>query len=155
MLVTIIGSCRFRKGRPPSSPSFYQRDFPLASGSDNCGSTTIVFCLTDGSRLCIESVPIRHWPNGAVHRYFSSGEKEVANIMKIGLVSFYKPGHFNPMSAVARQLQARNHDVVMLSLPSWSLVPPSNPKFQRERQIQTSAPVAEMVRLTVVSQYEP
>jgi UDP:flavonoid glycosyltransferase YjiC (YdhE family) len=37
--------------------------------------------------------------------------------MKIGFVSLYGPGHFNPMSALARQLQSRNHDVVMLSLP--------------------------------------
>jgi zeaxanthin glucosyltransferase len=36
--------------------------------------------------------------------------------MKIGFVSLYGPGHFNPMSAVARQLQSRNHDVVMVSL---------------------------------------
>jgi zeaxanthin glucosyltransferase len=37
--------------------------------------------------------------------------------MKIGFVSFPVPGHFNPMSALARQLQSRNHDVVMFSLP--------------------------------------
>jgi zeaxanthin glucosyltransferase len=37
--------------------------------------------------------------------------------MKIGLISLSVPGHFNPMSAVARQLQSRNHDVVVLSLP--------------------------------------
>jgi zeaxanthin glucosyltransferase len=36
--------------------------------------------------------------------------------MKIGFVSLPVPGHFNPMSAVARQLQSRNRDVVMLSL---------------------------------------
>ena len=36
--------------------------------------------------------------------------------MKIGFISPCVPGHFNPMSAVARQLQSRNHDVVMLSL---------------------------------------
>jgi zeaxanthin glucosyltransferase len=36
--------------------------------------------------------------------------------MKIRFVGLYGPGHFNPMSAVARQLQSRNHDVVMLSL---------------------------------------
>jgi zeaxanthin glucosyltransferase len=47
----------------------------------------------------------------------SSGEKEVANLMKIGFVSLYSPGHVNPMSAVARQLQSRNHDVVLISLP--------------------------------------
>src|SRR5258705_10723518 len=37
--------------------------------------------------------------------------------MKIGFISFAIPGHFNPMSALARQLQSRNHDVVMFSLP--------------------------------------
>jgi zeaxanthin glucosyltransferase len=37
--------------------------------------------------------------------------------MKIGFISLAVPGHFNPMSALARQLQARNHDVVMVSLP--------------------------------------
>jgi zeaxanthin glucosyltransferase len=37
--------------------------------------------------------------------------------MKIGFISPPAPGHFNPMSAVARELQSRNHDVVMLSLP--------------------------------------
>jgi zeaxanthin glucosyltransferase len=36
--------------------------------------------------------------------------------MKVGFISLPVPGHFNPMSAVARQLQSRNHDVVMLSL---------------------------------------
>jgi zeaxanthin glucosyltransferase len=36
--------------------------------------------------------------------------------MKIGFISLFVSGHFNPMSAVARQLQSRNHDVVMLSL---------------------------------------
>src|SRR5258708_11234572 len=36
--------------------------------------------------------------------------------MKIGFVSFPGPGHFNPMSALARQLQSGNHDVVMFSL---------------------------------------
>jgi zeaxanthin glucosyltransferase len=37
--------------------------------------------------------------------------------MKIGFISLSVPGHFNPMSAVARQLQSRNHDIVVLSLP--------------------------------------
>jgi zeaxanthin glucosyltransferase len=37
--------------------------------------------------------------------------------MKIGFLSLPVPGHFNPMSALARQLQSRNHDVVVLSLP--------------------------------------
>ena len=33
--------------------------------------------------------------------------------MKIGFVSLPAAGHFNPMSAVARQLQARHHEVVI------------------------------------------
>jgi zeaxanthin glucosyltransferase len=37
--------------------------------------------------------------------------------MKIGFISLAISGHFNPMSALARQLQSRNQDVVMLSLP--------------------------------------
>jgi zeaxanthin glucosyltransferase len=37
--------------------------------------------------------------------------------MKIGFISLSVLGHFNPMSAVARQLQSRNHDVVVFSLP--------------------------------------
>ena len=41
--------------------------------------------------------------------------------MKVGFISLSVPGHFNPMSAVARQLQSRNHDVVVLSLPVMEL----------------------------------
>jgi zeaxanthin glucosyltransferase len=41
--------------------------------------------------------------------------------MKIGFISLSVPGHFNPMSAVARQLQSRNHDVVVFSLPVMEL----------------------------------
>jgi zeaxanthin glucosyltransferase len=41
----------------------------------------------------------------------------IDNIMKIGFVCIAVPGHFNPMSEMARQLQARNHDVVLLSHP--------------------------------------
>jgi hypothetical protein len=41
--------------------------------------------------------------------------------MKVGFISLSVPGHFHPMSAVARQLQSRNHDVVVLSLPVMEL----------------------------------
>ena len=34
--------------------------------------------------------------------------------MKLGFICLDLPGHFNPMSALARQLQARNHEVVFL-----------------------------------------
>jgi zeaxanthin glucosyltransferase len=37
--------------------------------------------------------------------------------MKIGFICIYGPGHLNPMTALARQLQARNHDVVFLYSP--------------------------------------
>ena len=37
--------------------------------------------------------------------------------MKIGFIGLAGTGHLNPMSALARQLQSRNHDVVMFSLP--------------------------------------
>jgi zeaxanthin glucosyltransferase len=38
--------------------------------------------------------------------------------VKIGFICPPALGHFNPMSALARQLQSRNHDVVMISLPA-------------------------------------
>jgi hypothetical protein len=34
--------------------------------------------------------------------------------MKLGFICLDLPGHLNPMSALARQLQARNHEVVFL-----------------------------------------
>jgi zeaxanthin glucosyltransferase len=34
--------------------------------------------------------------------------------MKLGFICFNVPGHLNPMTALARQLQARGHDVVFL-----------------------------------------
>ena len=37
--------------------------------------------------------------------------------MKIGFIGLPNPGHLNPMSALARQLQSHNHDVVMFSPP--------------------------------------
>jgi zeaxanthin glucosyltransferase len=34
--------------------------------------------------------------------------------MKVGFICLDLPGHLNPMSSLARQLQARNHEVVLL-----------------------------------------
>jgi UDP:flavonoid glycosyltransferase YjiC (YdhE family) len=34
--------------------------------------------------------------------------------MKIGFICPTVPGHLNPMTALARHLQARNHEVVFL-----------------------------------------
>jgi UDP:flavonoid glycosyltransferase YjiC (YdhE family) len=33
--------------------------------------------------------------------------------MKVGFICINLPGHLNPMTALARQLQARNHEVVV------------------------------------------
>ena len=38
--------------------------------------------------------------------------------MKIGFICLNLPGHLNPMTAVAHQLQTRGHDVVFLYLPN-------------------------------------
>jgi UDP:flavonoid glycosyltransferase YjiC (YdhE family) len=37
--------------------------------------------------------------------------------MRIAFVALSAPGHLNPTTALARQLQLRNHDVVLISLP--------------------------------------
>jgi MGT family glycosyltransferase len=37
--------------------------------------------------------------------------------MRIAFVAFSAPGHVNPTTALARQLQSRNHEVVLISLP--------------------------------------
>jgi zeaxanthin glucosyltransferase len=37
--------------------------------------------------------------------------------MKIGFIGLPSPGHLNPMIALARQVQSRNHDVVVFSPP--------------------------------------
>ena len=36
--------------------------------------------------------------------------------MRIGFLSLPVPGHLNPMTALARKLQSRGHDVVFMSL---------------------------------------
>jgi hypothetical protein len=43
--------------------------------------------------------------------------------MKIGFICPNLPGHINPMTALARHLQARNHEVVFLYSPSANGLP--------------------------------
>jgi zeaxanthin glucosyltransferase len=43
--------------------------------------------------------------------------------MKIGFICCNFPGHINPMTALARHLQTRNHEVVFLYLPSANGLP--------------------------------
>jgi hypothetical protein len=40
-----------------------------------------------------------------------------ALFMRIAFVALSAPGHLNPTTALARQLQSRNHEVVIISLP--------------------------------------
>jgi zeaxanthin glucosyltransferase len=37
--------------------------------------------------------------------------------MRIAFVALPAPGHLNPTTALARQLQSRNHEAVLISLP--------------------------------------
>jgi spore coat polysaccharide biosynthesis predicted glycosyltransferase SpsG len=43
-------------------------------------------------------------------------------LMKIGFICPNFPGHINPMTALARPLQARNHEVVFLYSSSATMV---------------------------------
>jgi len=43
--------------------------------------------------------------------------------MKLGFICPNIPGHLNPMTALARHLQARNHEVVFLYSPSANGLP--------------------------------
>ena len=43
--------------------------------------------------------------------------------MKLGFICLNLPGHLNPMTALARQLQERNHEVVFLYSSSANGLP--------------------------------
>ena len=43
--------------------------------------------------------------------------------MKLGIICLNQPGHINPMTALARQLQSRGHDVVFLYSSSANGLP--------------------------------
>jgi MGT family glycosyltransferase len=58
--------------------------------------------------------------------------------MKLGFICVNGQGHINPMTALARQLQARNHEVVFLYLPEAAGLPfvpgPENDQFLAKRR---------------------
>jgi zeaxanthin glucosyltransferase len=56
--------------------------------------------------------------------------QESVLFMKLGFICLNLPGHLNPMTALARQLQARNHEVVFLYSSSANGLPcvPGNDK---------------------------
>jgi zeaxanthin glucosyltransferase len=57
--------------------------------------------------------------------------------MKLGFICVNGQGHINPMTALARQLQTRNHEVVFLYLPEAAGLPcvpgPENDQFQAKK----------------------
>jgi Glycosyl transferases, related to UDP-glucuronosyltransferase len=50
----------------------------------------------------------------AGHPVNAARSATVELFMKLGFICPNVPGHLNPMTALGRQLQARNHDVVFL-----------------------------------------
>jgi MGT family glycosyltransferase len=58
--------------------------------------------------------------------------------MKLGFICVNGQGHINPMTVLARQLQARNHEVVFLYLPEAAGLPcvpgPENDQFLAKRR---------------------
>ncbi len=63
--------------------------------------------------------------------------------MKIGFICINGPGHLNPMTALARQLQARNHDVVFL-YSSDAAGLPCVPGNEKDRYNQSRREVSKM-----------
>ena len=53
-------------------------------------------------------------PPKIYHRFV---EREGIVTMKIGFVSLPASGHLNPMTALARKMQARGHEVVFIGVP--------------------------------------
>jgi zeaxanthin glucosyltransferase len=70
-----------------------------------------VSCLCVGCvRAMKPRVPVKFtlvWKQG--------GRQE--NIVRIGFASIRVPGHLNPMTALARKVQARGHDVALIAVP--------------------------------------
>ncbi len=56
-------------------------------------------------------------PNNCAGRDDLLSVFETDHFMKIGFVSLFVPGHLNPMTTLARQLQSRNHEVVFITSP--------------------------------------
>jgi len=63
--------------------------------------------------------------------------------MKLGFISINGPGHLNPMTALARQLQARNHDVVFL-YSSDAAGLPCVPGNEKDRYSETRPELSKM-----------
>jgi len=67
----------------------------------------------------------------------AAGITKATLFMKLGFICVNGQGHINPMTALARQLQARNHEVVFLYSPEAAGLPcvpgPENDQFQAKK----------------------
>src|SRR5467141_2438151 len=65
----------------------------------------------------IDPKQIRSLPAAAGSLFSAARNTRGVLSMKLAFICPPVPGHLNPMTALARELQARNHDVVFISLP--------------------------------------
>jgi zeaxanthin glucosyltransferase len=80
--------------------------------------------------------------------------------MKIGIVGYPASGHLNPMTALARKLQARGHEVIFIGVPDTepivraaglTFVPYCEKEFPAGSLAKAYAPVAKMHGIEVVT----
>jgi MGT family glycosyltransferase len=78
--------------------------------------------------------------------------------MKLGFICPNPPGHLNPMAALARHLQARNHDVVFLYSSGAAGLPfvPDNERdhFNEEDPGSTQSPLASITQVPRAFDFE-
>lgn len=67
-------------------------------------------------------------------------------LMKLGFICVNAPGHLNPMTALARQLQARNHEVIFLYSSEVAGLPVF-PEEQKSTQQDTTQAIAEVSKM--------
>jgi zeaxanthin glucosyltransferase len=90
---------------------------------------------------------------------FLAGVQRKEELVKIGFVTFPASGHLHPMTALARKLQSRGHEVVFIGVldsepivraAGLTFVPYCEEEFPVGSMAKTVAPVAKMHGLAVV-----
>jgi hypothetical protein len=77
------------------------------------GSKSVVFCgLSFRTAIAATGTNSDRPANPKVYWHLTNRA-----CMRIAFVALPAPGHLNPTTALARQLQSRNHEVVLISLP--------------------------------------
>ena len=67
--------------------------------------------------------------------------------MTLGFICLDAPGHLNPMTALARQLQSRNHEVIFLYSSEAAGLPVFPQKQQSAEQDTTKKAIAEVSKM--------